>query len=82
MKYYGLNINVTVYIDAFYDAYFYIVDEEATHSIIVFYSSFEHGSVYSGQKVNIAAQFRYDPEDLRYKLDVMDETHGITLSGE
>jgi len=82
VKYDGLNINVTGYIDAVYDAYFYLVDEEATHSIIVFYNHFEHGSVYSGQKVDIAAQFRYDPEDLRYKLDVMDETHGITLSGE
>jgi len=82
VKYDGLNINVTGYIDAVYDAYFYLVDEEATHSIIVFYNSFEHGSVYSGQKVDIAAQFRYNPEDLRYKLDVMDETHGITLSGE
>lgn len=82
VKYDGLNINVTGYIDAVYDAYFYLVDEEATHSIIVFYNYFEHGSVYSGQKVDIAAQFRYDPEDLRYKLDVMDETHGITLSGE
>ncbi len=82
VKYDGLNINVTGYIDAVYDAYFYLVDEEVIHSIIVFYNSFEHGSVYSGQKVDIAAQFRYDPEDLRYKLDVMDETHGITLSGE
>jgi len=82
VKYDGLNINVTGYIDAVYDAYFYLVDEEAIHSIIVFYNSFEHGSVYSGQKVDIAAQFRYNPEDLRYKLDVMDETHGITLSGE
>lgn len=82
VKYDGLNINVTGYIDAVYDAYFYLVDEEVVHSIIVFYNSFEHGSVYSGQKVDIAAQFRYDPEDLRYKLDVMDETHGITLSGE
>jgi len=70
VKYDGLNINVTGYIDAVYDAYFYLVDEEATHSIIVFYNS------------DIAAQFRYNPEDLRYKLDVMDETHGITLSGE
>jgi len=82
VKYDGLNINVTGYVDAVYDAYFYLVDEEATHSIIVFYNSFEYGSVYSGQKVDIAARFRYDPEDLRYKLDVIDETHGITLSEE
>ena len=82
VKYDGLNVNVTGYIDAVYDAYFYLVDTEGSYSVIVFYSSFEHDDIYSGQKVNVAAQFRYDGTDMRYKLEIFEETHGISLSTE
>lgn len=76
-KYEGLNINVTGYIDLVYDTYFYLVDMEEEHSIIVFYSHVEQNSIYPGQKVQVAARFMFDIESFRYKLEVSEETHGV-----
>jgi len=81
-KYEGLNVNVTGFVDAVYDDYFYLVDAEASHSIIAFYGSSDDITLYSGEKVNVAAQFNYDAEHARYKLELLDEMHGISLSLE
>lgn len=76
-KYDGLNVNVTGFIDAVYDTYFYLVDTEEEHSIIVFYARSGDNVFYPGQKVNVAATFTFDLEDFRYRLIVSEETHGI-----
>ena len=80
-KYVGLNVNVTGRIDTVYDTYFYLVDSEEEHSIIVFYNPSEYNnSFYPGQKVHVAARFTFDEEDFRYKLEVSEEIHNISPS--
>lgn len=80
-KYVGLNVNVTGRIDTVYDAYFYLVDPEEKHSIIVFYNPSEYNtSFYPGQKVHVAARFAFDEEDFRYKLEASEEIHNISPS--
>lgn len=81
-KYDGLNVNVTGLVDMVYDTYFYLIDSEEEHSVIVFYNPSEQVIVYPGQKVNVAARFSFDVEDLRYKLIISEDIHGISLSTE
>jgi len=79
MKYNGLNVNVTGYVDRLYDTYFYLVDTEEQYSLIVFYNPYDFNtSFYSGQNVDIIGKFTYDTGTLRYKLDVNEEIHNIT----
>jgi len=78
-KYDGVNVNVTGFVDLVYDTYFYLVDQEEEHSIVVFYNSLETDILNSGQKVNVAAKFYFDETDLRYKLLVSEDIHNITL---
>lgn len=81
-KYDGLNVNVTGFVDMVYDAYFYLVDSEEEYSVIVFYNPSEQDALYPGQKVNVAARFIFDVEDLRYKLEISEDIHSISLSTE
>lgn len=81
-RYDGLNVNVTGFVDMVYDNYFYLVDQEETHSIIVFYTPSGQDILHPGQKVNVAAKFYFDEEDLRYKLVVSEDIHCITLLSE
>ena len=78
--YKGLNVNVTGYVDMVYDTYFYLINQEETHSLIVFYNPSEQDTVYPGQKIYVAAKFDYDAKNLRYKLEICEEIHGIYLS--
>jgi len=81
-KYDGLNVNVTGFIDTVYDTYFYLVDSEEEYSVIVFYNPSGQDALYPGQKVNVAARFIFDAEDLRYKLEISEDIHGVSLSTE
>ena len=80
-KYEGLNVNVTGYIDTTYDTYFYLTDHEGNYSIIVFCNPSKY-NVHSGQKISVAAKFTFNPEEFRYRLDVLDETQSIFLLGD
>lgn len=82
MRYEGLNVNVSGYIDSFYDDYFYLTDEEGKHSIIVFYTSYDSKTFHPGQKVNVAGLFKFDKENFRYVLTLCDRMHKITPSLE
>ena len=78
-KYLGLNVNVTGYVESIFDSYFYIVDIENKHSLVVFYDSYLGLSLYPGKKVCISAKFLFDEKNLRYKLELCDENHGVFL---
>jgi len=78
-RYLGLNVNVTGYIESIFDSYFYIVDIENEHSLVVFYGSYSGVSLYPGKKVCVSAKFLFDEKNLRYKLEICDENHGVFL---
>ncbi|MCK4366020.1 MAG: hypothetical protein KAW45_08205 [Thermoplasmatales archaeon] len=78
-RYLDLNVNVTGYIESVSNAYFYLVDLEEKHSLIVFYRIPENVTIYPGQKVSILGKFSFDEETFRYQLEIYDEKHGIFL---
>jgi len=78
-RYLGLNVRVTGYVDSVFDSYFYLSDLENKYSLIVFYDAFYGSSVYPGKKVIVSAKFLFDDKNLRYKLELCDESHGIFL---
>ena len=59
-RYLDLNINVTGYVESISNAYFYLVDFEQKHSLIVFYTLSKNISIYSGQKVCALGKFSFD----------------------
>lgn len=77
LKYLNLNVNVTGHIESISNAYFYIVDLEKKHSLIVFYALAKNISIIPGQKVNILGKFSFDKEKFRYQLEISDEQHDI-----
>jgi hypothetical protein len=77
LKYLNLNVNVTGHIESISNAYFYIVDLEMMHSLIVFYALAKNISIIPGQKVNILGKFSFDKEKLRYQLEISNEQHDI-----
>ena len=80
-KYEGLNVNVTGYVDTIYDTYFYLNDLKGNYSIIVFCDPSKY-NIHPGQKISVAAKFTFNPEEFRYRLDVLDETQSIFLLGD
>lgn len=78
-RYLGLNVNVTGFIESIFDSYFYIVDIENKHSLVVFYKDYAGLSLYPGKKVCISAKFLFDEKNFRYKLELCDERHGVFL---
>jgi DNA/RNA endonuclease YhcR with UshA esterase domain len=80
-RYQDLNVNVSGYIEAVHDSYFYLADQTGDHSILVFYHNLEPSAIYPGQKAHIAAAFNYHQEDLRYTLEICEENHGIFFPG-
>ena len=78
-KYLDLNVNVTGYIEAISNAYFYLVDLEKKHSLIVFYKLSKNITIYPGQKISVSGKFSFDEENFRYQLELFDEKHTITL---
>lgn len=78
-RYLDLNVNVTGHIESISNTYFYLVDLEEKHSLIVFYRISENVTIYPGQKVNILGKFSFDEENFRYQLEICDERHRIFL---
>lgn len=78
-KYLNLNVNVTGYIESLSNAYFYLVDLENKHSLIVFYTLPKNVTIYPGQKVSASGKFSFDQENFRYQLEIYDEKHNIAL---
>lgn len=77
------NLNVTGYIDALYDAYFYFTDTEADYTIPVFFEQSYNSSLYTGEPVVLTAYFSYDPTQLRYIFTLTEPYHTIQpLYGE
>ena len=81
-RYDGLNVNVTGYADAICDTYFYFVDLEEKHSIVVTYNPLRYNFT-TNQKINVAGKFFFDTDNFRYTIEISDETkHGIFVVGE
>jgi hypothetical protein len=80
-RYLGLNINVSGHVESISNAYFYLVDIEEKHSLIVFYKLSENITIHPGQKVSVLGKFTFDEENFRYQLELSDEKHGITPLG-
>lgn len=78
-KYLDLNVNATGYIESISNAYFYLVDIEEKHSLIVSYRLFDNVTIHPGQKVSVSGKFTFDKENFRYQLEVCDKKHGIIL---
>lgn len=77
LKYLNLNVNVTGYIESISNAYFYLVDLDRKHSLLVFYRSVDNITIFPGQKVNVLGEFTFDEENFRYQLEIYDEKHSI-----
>jgi uncharacterized protein YdeI (BOF family) len=81
-KYINLNIKVDGYIDSISNSYFYITDLEKNHFLPVFYELGKNITISPGQKICIQGKFSFDKENLRYKIEIIEEIHGITLLGD
>jgi len=77
-RYLDLNVNVTGHVEAISNAYFYLVDVEKKHSLIVFYKLSKNITIFSGQKISASGKFSFDKENFRYQLRLYEEKHGIT----
>ena len=77
-KYLGLDINVSGNIDYISNSYFYIADFERKYSLLVTYDLAKNITISPGQKINVFGRFLFDEENFRYKLELNDQTHGIT----
>jgi len=77
-RYLDLNVNVTGHVEAISNAYFYLVDVEKKHSLIVFYKLSKNIAIFSGQKISASGKFSFDKENFRYQLRLYEEKHGIT----
>ena len=77
-RYVGLNVNVTGFVDSVFDSYFYLVDLDEKYSLMVFHKLSDL-TLYSGKGVCVRGKFLFDEKNLRYILEVCDESHGISL---
>ena len=77
LNYLNLNVNITGYIESISNTYFYIVDLERNHSLIVFYRISKNITIHPGQKVNVLGKFSFDKEKFRYQIGLCEEQHDI-----
>lgn len=77
LKYLNLNVNVTGHIESISNAYFYIVDLEKNHSLIVFYRLSKNITIHPGQKVNVLGKFSFDKDKFRYQIELCEEQHDV-----
>ena len=78
-RYLNINVNVTGYIESVSNAYFFLVDLERKHSLIIYYSISKNITLYPGQKIYASGIFTFDEKNFRYMLDICEENHGIFL---
>jgi len=76
-KYLNLNVNVTGHIESISNTYFYIVDLEKKHSLIVFYKLLKNITIVPGQEVIVLGKFSFDKEKFRYRIELSEEPHDI-----
>lgn len=81
-KYVGLDINVSGYIDYISNSYFYIADLERKYSLLVTYDLAKNITISPSQKICALGRFLLDEENFRYKLELSNQTHGITILEE
>jgi len=81
-RYLGSNINVTGYIDYISNSYFYLVDFERKYFLPVFYELGKNITISSGQKISAYGQFLFDKNNFRYKLELSEKVHRISILGE
>jgi len=81
-KYLDLNINVTGYIDYISNSYFCIADLERKYSLPVFYNLDKNLTISPGLKIIVFGQFFFDEKNFRYKLELSQKNHGITVLKE
>jgi hypothetical protein len=77
LRYLDLNVNVTGVIDVIYNSFFNLVDLEANTVVPVYFDYYQGANISSGKKVVIFAKFLFDEQQLRYKLVLCDEKHGV-----
>jgi hypothetical protein len=77
LRYIDLNVNVTGVIDVIYNSFFNLVDLEANTVVPVYFDYYQGANISSGKKVVIFAKFLFDEQQLRYKLVLCDEKHGV-----
>jgi len=76
-RYLGLNVNVTGYVETLEDSFFYLVDLDEKHFLTVFFNPFDNVDLYAGKKVCIFGKFYFDEKNLKYVLDLCDDSHKI-----
>lgn len=82
-RYIDCNLNVTGYIDAIYDTYFYFTDNNTEHTILVLLPQSKNITLYTGEPVILNAQFIYDDTQTRYLFTISEPFHNIKqLKGE
>lgn len=79
-RYTGINVNITGIIDRDYDSYFYVIDPDDKHTLMVSYSSEKKQNISQGSQVLVRGQFLYDEETLRYLIVVSEEHHSISTT--
>ena len=77
LRYLDLNVNVSGVIDVVYNSFFNLVDLETTAVVPVYFDYYRGSNISSGKKVIIFARFLFDEAQLRYKLVLCDEKHGV-----
>ena len=78
-RYLDTNINVTGIIDREYDSYFFLIDTEGKHSIVVYYDSSRFHNFSQGDTVYVGGEFDYDEETMRFVLEAKEEPHYILV---
>lgn len=78
-KYINLNIQVNGYVDSISNSYFYLTDLEKNHFIPIFYELGKNITISAGQKICVNGKFSFDKENLRYKIELTEESHNITF---
>jgi hypothetical protein len=76
-KYLDTNVNITGYIESISNSYFYLVDFENKHALLVYYILSKNVTIYPGQRICVSGLFSFDEENFRYKLDICDEKHSV-----
>lgn len=77
LRYLDLNVNVSGFIDVIYNSFFNLVDLETNAVVPVYFDYYRGINISSGEKVIIFAKFLFDEQQLRYKLVLCNEKHGV-----
>jgi len=78
-KYIGINVNITGLVDRDYDSYFYLVDSNEEHTIIIYYDSSKFQNFSQGDNVFVRGQFVYDEDTLRFVININQQDHVISV---